>query len=689
MNRRDILKLMAAASALPLIGLTAGCSKVTPVARRRADAKALWSLGSPDGVLKIEVGAIEGSAPYAQLYWRASRNGSAVFDWAPLGLTFAGQDQLRAVTFVAREDQSGRATYDLSHGKSAKVDQPHEETRLTFRNVRGIEMSVVLHAQNDGVALRYVVPAQEALSGVQIITGEATAFSPAGEATLWIQPYEGIGPLNPAAPSYETYHQVLKADELGKDLGWFLPVLMQAPDNAGYALISEAGLSHYAGGQLVTDPDGWGLRMRLPLSDEGLGEGVSTPELVAPFETPWRVAAIGDLDTIAATTIITDLSAPLNEMFGGVMPDWVKPGHSAWDWWNDRSTGGLAEQKAYVDSAAKWGWPYVVVDGKWDQALAPDPEAAVQELIAYATPKNVGIWLWYNSGGVNNDRQGSPRDKMRDPVVRDAELVKLAAWGVRGVKVDFWQSDKPMHIADMRALLKNAAEHKIMVNLHGCTAPRGWEREFPNLMTMEAVRGGETYTYPFPYALLTGDKGPKAIHNCRFALIRNAVGPMDYTPVMFEKALEASHITYAHSLALSVAFVSGIQHYADAAANPAHGYVPLFAARPYIQQMMSDAPVTWDETKLLSCDPNSHFIVARRSGQQWWIAGLNGAEKSQSFTLDMRFVAEGAYVLNQVRDGAAPDDTLHEVKEIEALKTLDISCLPSGGFLMQLAPVAA
>ena len=73
-------------------------------------------------------------------------------------------------------------------------------------------------------------------------------------------------------------------------------------------------------------------------------------------------------------------------------------------------------------------------------------------------------------------------------------------------------------------LLEDAAKHKLLVNFHGATVPRGWQRTYPNLLSTEAVYGAEWYNNG---PTLT-DKA--AAHNTTLPFTRNVIGSMDYTP---------------------------------------------------------------------------------------------------------------------------------------------------------------
>ena len=200
---------------------------------------------------------------------------------------------------------------------------------------------------------------------------------------------------------------------------------------------------------------------------------------------------------------------------------WIKPGRVSWSWLFDpQEPAGLPQAAAFVDLAAEMGWEYTLVDANWDIMR----NGTIHDLIAYAESRGVGVMLWYNSGGPHNVVTERPRGLMDQRKVRRYEFERLARWGVKGVKIDFFQSDKQNVIALYHEILKDAADFKIMVNFHGCTLPRGWSRTYPHLMSMEAVRGEENYQFEPTFPALA----PR--HNAILPFTRNAVGPMDITP---------------------------------------------------------------------------------------------------------------------------------------------------------------
>ena len=317
---------------------------------------------------------------------------------------------------------------------------------------------------------------------------------------------------------------------------------------------------------------------------------------------------------------------------------WIKPGRASWSWLSDHdSPQDCTKLKTFVDLAAEMGWEYSLVDANWNIMK----NGTIHDLIAYARSKGVGLLLWYNSGGPHNSVTEQPRGTMDIRDVRRFEFERLKQWGIKGVKIDFFQSDKQNIMQLYLDILKDAADYQLMVYFHGCTLPRGWSRTYPNLMTMEAVRGAECYSFDQAY--------PKQapMHNVIQAFTRNVVGPMDYTPVMFADNTYPHITTYGHELALSVVFESGLLHFAD-------------AVKPYLdlpegpKTFLKRVPAAWDETRFIAGEPGRFVILARRKGNDWYIGGINGRDIAEQVNVPLAFLGQGRYTMTLIRDGKTP-----------------------------------
>jgi hypothetical protein len=252
---------------------------------------------------------------------------------------------------------------------------------------------------------------------------------------------------------------------------------------------------------------------------------------------------------------------------------------------------------------------------------------------------------------------------------RAKKLDDMVAAGVRGVKVDFWCSDRQEAIAAMQELFHDAAERKLVVNLHGCTIPRGWHRTWPNFLTAEAVLGTESYFYESRYT----DKAAEL--NTVLPFTRNAIGPMDSTPVACSPKKYTRTTTAAHELATAIILTSGLIHYADK---------PEFfeSLPPEALQLFRDAPARWDETRCLLGEPGRVVVFARRSGGTWFIAGLNGTNKRMRVDLDLETFA-GFPKRTLITEDT---DAVMRVKAqaVAASNRLEHVFLPRGGLILRL-----
>jgi hypothetical protein len=239
----------------------------------------------------------------------------------------------------------------------------------------------------------------------------------------------------------------------------------------------------------------------------------------------------------------------------------------------------------------------------------------------------VGLLLWYNSGGGWNTVKYTPKDKLLTHEEREKEFSRIQQMGIKGVKVDFFAGDGQSMINYYQDILEDAATHQLLVNFHGATLPRGWQRTFPNLMTTEAVYGYEMITFNQKDA----DVAPA--HMVMSAFARNAFDPMDFTPVSLYKIPKINRVTTsAFELATSVIFLSGIQHFVEGPEGMAKMPAPA-------KKFMQDVPAVWDEVKFLDGYPGKFYAVARRAGKKWYVAGINADSVQQQIPINLSVVA--------------------------------------------------
>ena len=317
-------------------------------------------------------------------------------------------------------------------------------------------------------------------------------------------------------------------------------------------------------------------------------------------------------------------------------------------------------------------WPYVLIDAEWDEMKNG---GSIEDAIRYALDRGIKPLLWYNSSTAWLKAWGAPgpHERLNAPELREREFAWLERMGVAGVKIDFFAGDKQETMEYCIDLLECAARHHLLVNFHGATIPRGWQRTYPNLMSVEAVYGAEWYNNN---ATLT----PKAAaHNATLPFTRNVIGPMDYTPCTFSDSQHPHITTHAHELALSVLFESPLLHWADKPES--------YLAQPRdVRDFMSALPTTWDETRLLGGYPGEWVVMARRSGSTWYIAGINGKDTAQTLSFDTSILPKGRYTLFTDKPGYKGDLPANNpepwsIKTWKGKAPSRVTCQPRGGFV--------
>ncbi|HAK93908.1 MAG TPA: alpha-glucosidase [Planctomycetes bacterium] len=643
-----------------------------------------WQVASPGGnvTMTVALASLGWQADYPaaeRLYYKVDLAGRALIPFSPLGIVRQDAAFVDGLAFVRASGATEvRESYAMPHGKRRVCRNDFVERTLTFANARGEELALVVRAYDDGVAFRYVFPGTG--EGPRTVVEEATGFSVPANSRAWMQPYDEASQWTPAyEPLYE--NGIAAGSPSPKKAGWAYPALFQIFDPSyayiadvksvvaptiGWAFFTEAAVDGtYCGTRFAAAPSQNVYRLRMPDEAEGNGVGAVLPTSTLPWTMPWRVIIAGrTLAPIVESTLVLNLNPP--SALGDT--SWIAPGRVSWSWWSDHDSPKSADKlNSFVDLAKEMGWEYTLIDANWNIMQ----QGSVEDVLDHARAQGVGALLWYNSGGPHNIVTEAPRDRMTAREARRAEFARLREWGVKGVKVDFFQSDKQNIMQLYHDILKDAAEFRMLVNFHGCTLPRGWSRTYPHLLAMEAVRGAECYTFDKEY--------PAAAfrHNTILPFTRNVVGPMDYTPVAFTNGGNESLTTWAHELALAVVFECGLVHFADR--------VSAFRDLPEpAKDFLRAVPVAWDDTRFVAGEPGSMAVIARRRGNDWYVGGINGLESPSTGTCSLGFLDEGSYTLTRIGDGAGGKGFAVSTGTVTRAGALGLDMLPHGGFAAML-----
>ena len=596
-------------------------------------------------------------SPNGKVEWREKADGYAVvyhdgnsecevLDITDVGMLMkdgGGKDlKLKTKTPV----KAVKDSYTMIGGKRRECSNEANETTYLYIDNIGRQQSLTVRAYNDGVAFHY------ALDGLQHTrpTEELTTYRiPEGTKRWmqkWTEPYEEFFPLATTGEK--------------ENRRWGYPALIQPSDNV-FALITEAGIERWnSASSLHNDRNREQYRV---VMDENV------QNTTGRWTSPWRVIIVGKLEDVVASTLVTDVSEPCR--IGDT--SWIKPGSVSWIYWAyNHGSNDYQIIRQYVDMAVDMHWPYVLIDAEWDEMKNG---GSIEDAIRYALDRGIKPLLWYNSSTAWLKAWGAPgpHERLNAPELREREFAWLEKMGVAGVKIDFFAGDKQETMEYCIDLLECAARHHLLVNFHGATIPRGWQRTYPNLMSVEAVYGAEWYNNN---ATLT----PKAAaHNATLPFTRNVIGPMDYTPCTFSDSQHPHITTHAHELALSVLFESPLLHWADKPES--------YLAQPRdVRDFMSALPTTWDETRLLGGYPGEWVVMARRSGSTWYVTGINGKDTAQTLSFDTSILPKGRYTLFTDKPGykgelPANNPEPWSIKKGKGKAPSKVTCQPRGGFV--------
>lgn len=604
-------------------------------------AKERYSMHSPDRVVNATLYAENGNLKY---YVQAEK--TRLIEPSILGINIDDHILGKAVSdikFVSKTTISEK--YPL---RGKRLEAWNKCTKYIFDITEGtLKYSIEFKLFDDGCAFRYLLKTEKKSS---LVRGELTTFTLTPKTRVWYFERNSVWKLR----SYAGLWQRTAIDSLpnissqGPIQG--KPLIVELPDG-GYVMFSEAGLYNYSGMRFKATGK---RRLEVNFTEEADGFTVNGDVI-----TPWRVIGYAkDLNALVNTDIITNLNpAPDDKLYAETA--YIKPGRAVWSWLTQHKEKDYMlpnSEKKFIDSAQKLGFEFTLIDEGWESKWA-DKWIQLQDLCRYGADRNVGVWIWKHSRDIRN------------PSVRDAFLDSVKAAGAVGVKTDFMNSESKELIDFEIGFLKACAARKLMVNFHGCHTSTGESRTYPNELTREGVRGLELNIMNEPIP---------ASHNAALPFTRFVTGHGDYTPGLFSNK---GNTTYAHQLAMFYLLESSFQCLAD---NPEYLSEPKLEGAV---KMLKTFPVTWDETIVL---PGSKIGVlaamARRKGDVWYVAVINGTNAKYQYHLALSFLKKGTtYSATFITDNT--DESLQEQTVILDRSYQSVyELLPTGGLLIAIKP---
>ena len=630
------------------------------------------NIASPNGQLVVTVSDQGGKATYAVTF-----NGREMLLPSALGFKADMGDFTQGLTIKNTATAHVDRTYTMRQVKQSQMHYVAEALTIDFENARGQQMSAEFSVSNNDVAFRYHIPRQKDDNPKSaVIQHESTGFVlPDGTTTFLTPQSKAMVGWERTKPSYEEEYKadmpMTARSQYGE--GYTFPCLFklpatksQATEPGGWVLISETGVSsQYCGSHLSDYP----YTIAFPMAGENNGIGTTTAGIALPGKTPWRTITVGNtLAPIVETTIAYDVVAP-RYSFGTPQPSY---GRYTWSWliWQDNSIN-YDDQVKFIDLASEMGYEFCLVDNWWDQNIGRERMA---ELSKYAQSKGVSLMLWYNSNGFENDAPQTPRDCLNTSMAREREMAWLQSIGVKGIKVDFFGGDKQETMKLYEDILFDANRYGIQCIFHGCTLPRGWERMYPNFVASEAVLASENVYFNEGAAV----RQPFDLTMHPFC--RNAVATMDWGGVIMNKYMSKDNKT-RHTRKTTDAF-----EIASAFTNQTA--IQCIAMQPNNLQELPQAeldflkaiPTTWDETRYVDGYPGKYVVLARRHGDQWYVAGLNALKEPLTLTLDLDDFDVTRQFCDQVdKKGAVTGIAISPLKLKKG--KAKVTMQPNGGFV--------
>lgn len=587
-----------------------------------------YAVKSPDGSVSIEI-----MIRNHDLYYKVFKKGTLVIDNSKLNWIVDGRElggQVNGIE-VSRK-YKGKNEYQLLGGHSLAKDHYHGATyRISSASVPGFALEV--RAFNDGVAIRYSTENQRTVE-----VGDLTSFTIPTNTKVWLQEntkhYEG-----------DYMKKAVETLAIGQVAG--PPVVIEYPESDLYAAITEAGLYDFAG-------------MSLQVSQERTFETRLDGKTFKSghIQTPWRVIMVGSLNTLVNNDIITNLSDSTSAGLFKNSANWLNPGKCVWSWLTGTGVS-FENMKRFSKLAGELGIEYNLVDEGWSswEEGGKDGWELMRELVDYSAERNVKIWAWK----AYPDRKGIPG--LQTPERRKAFFEKCKEIGVVGLKIDFFDSEAADITTYFKETLEEAAQYGLMINFHGCNKPTGLNRTYPNEMTREGIKG---YEY-----------GMSVDCNVTLPFTRLLAGHGDATPLVLNPG-QMKGTTESHQIASAIIYSSPLlclaAHPTEIIENPNRKFI-------------SELPVVWDETIVLPPSKIGDIaLMAKRSGKDWYIAGMT--KEAKTLSIDCTFLGKSKYTIHKIQDVTGHQKST-SAKEMTITKNdkLQIEMNQGGGIVAKISPL--
>lgn len=389
---------------------------------------------------------------------------------------------------------------------------------------------------------------------------------------------------------------------------------------------------------------------------------------------PWRMALIFDNDGQIPEC---DIPYCLAEPSRIADTSWIKPGLAAWDWWNAWNLRGVDFKAGintrtymhYIDFAAHYGIPYVILDegwaveGEWD-LMQVVPEIDLEQLVEYGCRRGVRLILWAGHTAMSRDME--------------AVCAHYAKMGIAGFKIDYFERNDQRVMRFIEQAAEVCARHHLIIDYHGISSPHGLTVTYPNVLNFEGVHGMEQLKWSPPST-------DQVSHEMMLPFTRAVLGPMDYTQGAMLNAAKGlyypryskpmSQGTRVRQMAQYVIFDAPLAMLCDSPSN--------YTDNDECTRFIASTPTTWDETRILHARLGQAIVEARRKGNDWWIAAI-GDWEARDITLDLSWLSGREMLTFADGVNAEKEAEDYRVRSTPVPAKLQIHLAPGGGFVAKV-----
>lgn len=624
---------------------------------------------SPDGRVKVSIRTSD------TLRYSVTYDGDTIVKPSAIAMAFEDGRTLGLCSGDFRL-RTGKASEDI---EAPFYRQKELSAQWNYAEFEYEDWKIAFRVYDEGMAWRFETAFDEDVT----VKGETAEFLFPGDPAAWV-PYSNGS--DPYANAFQSEYTCERVSEFGSVSPIALTPTVVRNDDGVCVLIGESDLRSYPGMFLKGAEGGYAADFAKLPDSTFIREKPRHQKVVATRQNviartegtrtyPWRIVAIADNEkNLPVNNLVYLLAEPRRHDD----ISWVKPGQAAWEWWNGYGIEGkgftpgvnTATYKVYIDFAAKYGIPYIIVDEGWtetDDIMKIKEAMDLEEVVGYGKTKNVGVFVWAVANVLDDKLEEACRFYL--------------GMGVKGFKVDFFDRDDQDCMDMIYRIAETTEKYRLMLDLHGVNKPAGLNRTFPHVVNFEGVFGLEELKWSAP---------DMPTYDVTFPFLRQVQGPVDYTQGAFKNSTAGdfkidywrpgSLGTRAHQVAAYIVFDSPLVMLCDSPVR--------YEAEPQCTEFITSIPTVFDRTEILDGKIGEYIVTLREKDGTWYVGAMTGwDEREVGIRLD--FLPEGRkYIVRELSDTASdtPQEYVMDEYEADSLSEIRLGLASGGGAALIITP---